>query len=158
MIRMNCTILQYGVWALHKKSSILFYFGVVVLFLFLLITLWMYKDMHFTGILNIYYILLYNMGRAMQKHVFRHTHSLIKAFTVHCQNCWILRNVRMETNSQDDTLHVPRMIWIWAFCTCLKALFHLPQTIYSQTSGLKPLWDHKNLFETAVVQATEGYY
>ena len=23
---------------------------------------------------------------------------------------------------------------------------------------LEPLWDHENLFETAVVRATEGYY
>ena len=29
---------------------------------------------------------------------------------------------------------------------------------YSRTWYLEPFWDHENLFETAVVRASEGYY
>ena len=41
------------------------------------------------------------------------------------QNCWILQNVIMESKDPDGTLHMRRIIWIWAFCTCSKALSSL---------------------------------
>ena len=41
----------------------------------------------------------------------QHPHSLIRAFTVHSQNSWILQNVWMENKDLDDTLHNCRMNW-----------------------------------------------
>ena len=39
---------------------------------------------------------------------------------------WLdLQNVWIESKGPDDTLHMHRMIWICAFCTCSKALFRL---------------------------------
>ena len=39
---------------------------------------------------------------------FGHMHSLIRTFTVHEQNHWILWNISVESKGLDDTLH--RMI------------------------------------------------
>ena len=112
-------------------------------------------------------LMIYYLGHAMRKHVFRHmwkakakislpiraiwyvygpqhvktclwayadsegpdqpahSRSLIRTFTVHYQNHWILQNVWMESKGPDDTLPMRRMIRICAYWVCLKALFHL---------------------------------
>ena len=41
-------------------------------------------------------------------------------------------------------------------CHPSKVAENLPNTV--ELRWLEPLWDHENLFETAVVRAMEGYY
>ena len=40
----------------------------------------------------------------------------------------------------------------------LNKLIYGINTITVELRWLEPLWDHENLFETAVVRALEGYY
>ena len=49
--------------------------------------------------------------------------SLIKAFTVHWQDHWVLQNVWMESNGPEDSLHMHRIIFICLFCTYSKTQF-----------------------------------
>ena len=50
---------------------------------------------------------------------------LIRAFVVHKQNNWILKNISVESKCPDDTLRNCRIMWIRAFCACSRALFRV---------------------------------
>ena len=54
--------------------------------------------------------------------------------------------------------------FLWSTVRCsfprmrISILFLCPFTLYECSRTSMALWDHENLFETAVVRATEGYY
>ena len=63
-----------------------------------------------------------------------HPRSLIRAFTVHKRNHWILQNVSMESKCPDETLPVCRVMWICILCACSKAYFRLARSIRRWTT------------------------
>ena len=78
-----------------------------------------------------------------------HPRSLIKTFTFHSQNHWILQNVKLQGKSPDDVLRTRRIIWlrIWA---CSRDVFvwrgpydYVHSHMQTTSKSLKS--EHKNI-------------
>ena len=78
---------------------------------------------------------------------------------------WIANDAKFlhaDNKEFDQTALMLRLTRVFAGRIFIHITFsHVAAQMYTYTVELRwlePLWDHENLFETAVVRATEGYY
>ena len=100
-------------------------------------TIWMKCHVLFSGRFRKYYFLIWAIPCETVSSADRegpdqpaHPYSLIRTFTVHLQNHWILQYVWLKSNGPDDTLHMCRnlhSVHVWRHFFCLTWPISVPQ-------------------------------